>query len=171
MKHFGAAKPIHASKESPQIDLNPGEHSELIRAIVEDFASRFVPASTLVYVGDTADKWIYFDSDGLADLGVQVDSHGNMPDVVLHDSERGWLVVVEAVTSHGPVDNKRYAELTELFAGARAGIIYVTAFPSRTVMAWYLRDIAWQTEVWIADAPSHLIHFNGGRFLGPYESQ
>ena len=169
MIHFGAGKPIPASKESPQIDLSPGEHSELIRAIIDDFASRFVPGGTLVYVGDTADKSINFDSDGLADLGVQIDPHGRMPDVVLHDSERGWLVVVEAVTSHGPVDNKRYAELTELFAGARAGIIYVTAFPSRTVMAWYLRDIAWQTEVWIADAPSHLIHFDGGRFVGPYD--
>ena len=92
-----------------------------------------------------------------------------MPDVVLHDSERGWLVVVEAVTSHGPVDNKRYAELTELFAGARASIIYMTAFPSRAAMARYLEDIAWQTEVWIADAPSHLIHFDGGRFVGPYD--
>ena len=92
-----------------------------------------------------------------------------MPDVVLHDSERGWLVVVEAVTSHGPVDNKRYAELTELFARARASIIYMTAFPSRAAMARYLEDIAWQTEVWIADAPSHLIHFDGGRFVGPYD--
>ena len=154
-----------------QIDLSPGEHSDLIRAIIEDFASLFVPGSTLIYVGDTGDKWLYFESGRLAALGVQVDSHGKMPDVVLHDAERGWLVVVEAVTSHGPVDNKRYAELTELFAGALAGIVYVTAFRSHAAMARYLKDIAWQTEVWIAEVPSHLIHFDGGRFLGPYETQ
>jgi hypothetical protein len=35
-------------------------------------------------------------------------------------------------------------------------------------MGRYLGDIAWETEVWVADAPSHLIHFNGERFLGPY---
>jgi hypothetical protein len=47
--------------------------------------------------------------------------------------------------------------------------VYVTAFPSRAVMSRYLGEIAWETEVWCADAPSHLIHFNGARFLGPYE--
>lgn len=150
--------------------ISPGEHSDLIRAIIEDFAPRFVPGSTLVHVGDTADKGICFDSERLAALDMPVDSHGKMPDVVLHDAERGWLVVVEAVTSHGPVDNKRHAELTELFAGARAGIVYVSAFPRRAAMAQYLRDIAWQTEVWIAREPSHLIHFDGGRYLGPYET-
>ena len=154
-----------------QIDLSAGEHSELIRDIIEEFAARFVPGSTLIYVGDTGDKWIYFDSDRLAAIGVRVDSHGKMPDVVLHDAERGWLVVVEAVTSHGPVDDKRYAELTELFAAAGAGIIYVTAFRSHAAMARYLGEIAWATEVWIAEVPSHLIHFDGDRFLGPYVTE
>ena len=153
-----------------QLDLSAGEHSELIRDVIEEFAARFVPGSTLIYVGDTGNKWIYFDSDRLVALGVRVDSHGKMPDVVLHDAERGWLVVVEAVTSHGPVDDKRYAELTELFAGAGAGIIYVTAFRSHAAMARYLGEIAWATEVWIAEVPSHLIHFDGDRFLGPYET-
>ena len=36
-------------------------------------------------------------------------------------------------------------------------------------MVKYLNDISWETEVWVADAPTHLIHFNGERFLGPYE--
>jgi hypothetical protein len=39
----------------------------------------------------------------------------------------------------------------------------------RAVMTRYLGEIAWETEVWVADAPSHLIHFDGARFLGPYE--
>ena len=154
-----------------ETNLSPREQNELIRAVIEDFASRFFSASTLVYVGDTADKRTYVDSDRLAELGVPVDSHGKMPDVVLHDPVRGRLVVVEAATSHGPIDNKRYAELTELFAGARTGIVYVTAFPSRTAIARYLTDIAWQTTVWVADEPAHLIHFNGGRLLGPYETK
>jgi len=150
------------------ITLSPGGHSELIRAIVEDFAPRFAPGSTLVYVGDTGDKWGYFDAPLLADLGVDVGSHGKMPDVVLYFAERGWLLLVESVTSHGPVDGKRHAELARLFASAGPGLVYVTAFPTRAVMGRYLPDIAWETEVWVADAPSHLIHFNGERFLGPY---
>jgi len=152
------------------IALSPGEHSELIRAIIEDFAPRFAPGSVLVYAGDTGDKWGYFDKSLLADLGVEVDAHGKMPDVVLHYTDKNWLLLIESVTSHGPVDGKRHAELSELFAGSRSGLVYVTAFPNRAIMGRYLGEIAWETEVWVADAPSHLIHFNGERFLGPYSA-
>ncbi|AKK24947.1 BsuBI/PstI family type II restriction endonuclease [Pandoraea oxalativorans] len=153
------------------ITLSPGEHSELIRAIIEDFAPRFAPGSVLVYAGDTGDKWGYFDAALMAELGVNVAAHGKMPDVVLHFTEKNWLLLVEAVTSHGPVDGKRHAELARLFADSKAGLVFVTAFPNRSVMGRYLGDIAWETEVWVADAPSHLIHFNGVRFLGPYASE
>ena len=156
---------IAAGKE---IMLSPGAHSESIRAIVEDFGPRFAPGSVLVYAGDTGEKWGYFDAPLLKKLGVDVDSHGKMPDVVLHFVEKNWLLLVESVTSHGPVDGKRHAELAKLFAGSTSGLVYVTAFPNRSIMGRYLGEIAWETEVWVADAPSHLIHFNGVRFLGPY---
>jgi hypothetical protein len=154
--------------QGQQITLSPGEHITLLQAIIEDFAPCFAPGSVLVYVGDTGDKWAYFNATRLAELGVEVDSHGKMPDVVLHDTARNWLLLVESVTNHGPVDGKRHAELASLFAGSTVGLIYVTAFPNRAVMGLYLSEIAWETEVWVADAPSHLIHFNGERLLGPY---
>jgi hypothetical protein len=91
-----------------------------------------------------------------------------MPDVVIHYTKKNWLLLCEAVTSHGPVDGKRHGELKRLFKGCTAGLVFVTAFPSRAVMSRYLGEIAWETEVWCAEAPTHLIHFNGERFLGPY---
>jgi hypothetical protein len=151
------------------IRLSPGKHSELIKAIIEEFAPRFVPGAVLVYAGDTGDKWGYFNKELLAKLGVAVDGHGKMPDVVIFYPEHEWLLLVESVTSHGPVNGKRHRELEALFAASTAGLVYVTAFPSRSVMTRYLCEIAWETEVWCSDAPSHLIHFNGERFLGPYE--
>jgi BsuBI/PstI restriction endonuclease len=154
-----------------EIKLSPGEHSELIREIIENFAARFAPGSVLIYAGDTGEKWGYFEEELLAKLGVKVDGHGKMPDVVLHYLDRNWLLLIESVTSHGPVDGKRHAELARLFASSTAGLVYVTAFPNRSTMSRYLGDIAWETEVWVADAPSHLIHFNGERFLGPYTSE
>ena len=152
-----------------EITLSPGEHSELIRDIIEEFGPRFVPGGVLVYAGDTGDKWGYFDAPLLSNLGVNVDSHGKMPDVVLFCPKRNWLLLVESVTSHGPVDAKRHAELAQLFVNSKAGLVYVTAFPNRSLMGRYLGEIAWETEVWVTDAPSHLIHFNGERFLGPYK--
>lgn len=151
-----------------EIKLSPGEHSELIRAVIEDFAARFIPGAVLIYAGDAGEKWGYFDAPLLAGLGVTIEAHGKMPDVVLHDPKRNWLILVESVTSHGPVDGKRHAELAKLFQDSQAKIVYVTAFPNRAVMGRYLSEIAWETEVWVADAPSHMIHFNGERFLGPY---
>ena len=156
--------------QGKKITLSLGEHSELIRAIIEDFGPRFAPGSMLIYAGDTGDKLGYFDAALLAKLGVDVDLHGKMPDVVLHCTERNWLLLVESVKSHGPVDGKRHSELAELFADAKAWLVYVTAFPNRTIMARYLDEIAWETEVWVSEAPSHLIHFNGERFLGPYKT-
>jgi type II restriction enzyme len=154
--------------EDKEITLSPGVHSELIRDIIEDFAERFAPNSILIYAGDTEKKWGYFDEERLKRLNVDVGSHGKMPDVVLHYTERNWLLLIESVTSHGPVDGKRYEELSKLFSESTAGLVYVTAFPNRALMGRYLGEIAWETEVWVADAPSHLIHFNGVRFLGPY---
>jgi hypothetical protein len=154
-----------------EINISPGDHSELIKAIINNFAARFVPGGVLVYVGDTGEKWGYFNEQLMSESGVKVDSHGKMPDVVLYFPERNWLLLVESVTSHGPVDGKRHNELTSLFKEAKAGLVYVTAFPSRSVMTRYLGEIAWETDVWVADAPSHLIHFNGERFLGPYPNE
>ncbi|CAI6322035.1 BsuBI/PstI family type II restriction endonuclease [Bacillus subtilis] len=155
--------------EGKEIYITPGEHSELIKAIIEEFAPRYVPGGRLIYAGDTGEKMGYFDEELLRQLGVVIDSHGKMPDVVIYFPEKKWLLLIESVTSHGPVDHKRHEELAKLFNGSTAGIVYVTAFPNRSLMARYLNNISWETEVWVADAPSHLIHFNGVRFLGPYE--
>lgn len=152
------------------IRLSPGPHSELIRSIVEVFAARYAPGSTLVYAGDTGEKWGYFDKTLTQSLGLELDPHGKMPDVILYDRPHNWLFLVEAVTSHGPVDSKRHTELVHLFAASKAGLVFVTAFPDRHTMANYVTQIAWETEIWMADSPSHLIHLNGTRFLGPYES-
>jgi hypothetical protein len=150
------------------IRISPGDHSKLIKAIIEEFAPRFVPGGVLIYAGDTGEKWGYFDKHLLAKIGVEIGGHGKMPDVVLYYPERDWLLLIESVTSHGPVDGKRHDELATLFASSKAGVVYVTAFPSRAVMARYACQIAWETEVWCADSPTHLIHFNGARFLGPH---
>jgi len=150
------------------VHLSPGAHSELIRAIWEEFGSRFVPGGQLVYAGDTGDKRGHFDRKLLSSLGVTVDDHGKMPDVVIYFPKRKWLILAEAVTSHGPVDSKRHEELSVLFRDSKAGLVYVSAFPDRRTFARYQEAISWETEVWIADSPTHLIHFNGARFLGPH---
>ncbi|MHB8291982.1 MAG: BsuBI/PstI family type II restriction endonuclease, partial [bacterium] len=155
-------------KDGTEIKLSAGEHSELIKKIVEDFASRYAPGGELAYVGDTGDKWGYFDAALLKKIGVELDNHGKLPDVIIYFTKKNWLLLIESVTSHGPVDSKRYEELSALFKNSTAGLVYISAFPTKKIFLKYLKSIAWETEVWIADAPTHMIHFNGSRFLGPY---
>jgi hypothetical protein len=150
------------------ITLSPGGQNVLVQQVVEEFASRFTPGGTMIYVGDTDEKFAYFDEPALAALGVRVEAHGKMPDVIVYHQAKKWLVLVEAVTSHGPIDPKRRDELKRLFRQAKAGLVFVTAFLTRKTMMEYLDSISWETEVWVADAPDHLIHFNGERFLGPH---
>ncbi len=152
-----------------QLDLTAGGQNELVRKIVEEFCPRFTPGGILVYVGDTGRKQRHLETDYLKKLGVVFDEHGKMPDIIVHLPEKNWLVLIEAVTSHGPINIKRQNELRELFKGVAAGLVFVTAFLTRRAMAKHLSEIAWETEAWVAEAPGHIIHFNGERFLGPYK--
>ncbi len=152
------------------LDLTAGGQNILVKAIIEQFAPRFVPGGHMVYLGDASQKHLLYDSEYLRDLGVEVDPHGRMPDVVIHHVERDWLILIEGVTSHGPVNPLRHNQLKDLFAGSKCGLVFVTAFLDRSAMRQYLPSIAWETEVWVAEAPDHLIHFDGERFLGPYDS-
>ncbi len=153
------------------LPLSPGDHSELIRDIIEQFAPRFAPGSYVVYVGDTGNKGVIFHETYLAKLGVRLHERGKMPDVILHFVDKNWLLLIESVTSVGPMDGKRHAELSHLFAESSAGLVYVTAFPNKVMMKRFLTSIAWETEVWVASDADHLIHFNGDRFLGPHEKR
>ncbi len=160
------------------LKLSPGKHNRLHADIVHEFCSRFVgKGGKLLYVGDTASsrneggKLMYLEADYLASLGVPPMSHGKLPDVVVYDEDRKWLFLIEAVTSHGPVSPKRWIELESAFKDCKVGLVYVTAFPDRAEFRKNAADIAWETEVWIAEAPDHMIHFNGDRFLGPHETE
>ncbi len=155
--------------DGQEIRLSPGGQNVLVKKIIDDFCQLFTPGGHVIYVGDTQTKWAYFDLNALSSIGVEIEEHGKMPDIVVYHVEKDWLVLIEAVTSHGPVNPKRRQELKELFVGSRVGLVFVTAFLDRRTMMKYLDDISWETEVWVAESPTHLIHFNGKRFLGPYD--
>ena len=150
------------------VTLTAGGQNVLIKAIVEQFCPRWTPGGRILYVGDAGRDDPVFDTKGFEDLGVQLNKRGKLPDLVIYMTDRNWLVLVEAASSHGPVDGKRHVELAKLFADCTAGLVYVSCFPSRAVMRKFLADISWETEVWCAEDPTHLIHFNGERFLGPH---
>lgn len=149
------------------LKLSAGKHNEVQAAIVHDFAARFANGGNVLYLGDTAKKDLYVDEEMLLKLGIPINQHSKLPDVIIYDQVKNWLFLIEAVTSHGPVSPKRIVELEELLMNCNAGKIYVTAFPDFAEFKKHSNKIAWETEVWLADMPDHMIHFNGDKFMGP----
>lgn len=147
--------------------LSPGRHNQLQVAVIEEFAPRFAPGAKLLYLGDAANKILLLDVKALQRLGFPVDKHGKLPDIVLYSPRRKWLFLIEVVTSHGPVSPKRYRELEALLSKCPVGRVYVSVFPALKEYVHHARNIAWETEIWIAEAPDHLIHYNGDKFIGP----
>ena len=153
--------------EGNEYYLSPGAHNEVQSAVVEEFAPRFAPGGKLLYIGDAEDKDLYVNTAGLEALKLPLTEHSKLLDIVISDEKRGWLFLIEVVTSHGPVSAKRVVELEEFTKDCPYGIVYVTAFPNAKEFKKHVDDIAWETEVWLSDTPDHMIHFNGDRFIGP----
>ncbi|NDV93101.1 restriction endonuclease [Alteromonas sp. 345S023] len=158
------------------IELSPGAHNQLHADIIHKFCPEFIgEGGRVLYIGDTASsrgneggKLMVLETEYLEQLGIPPMSHDKLPDIVVYDEKRNWLFLIEAVTSHGPVSELRWSHLQGMLSNCNAGPVYVSAFPDRKVFRKHVADIAWETEVWIADNPSHMIHFNGDRFLGPH---
>ena len=146
-----------------------GKHNQLQKAIIEEFAPRFAPGAECLYVGDTIQKDLVKEEERLKELGFTITLHDKMPDVVLYREDNNWIYFVEAVTSVGPMNPKRIQELLSMTQNVAAGKIFVTVFLDFKTYKKFSSELAWETEVWIADMPDHMIHLNGDKFLGPRE--
>jgi type II restriction enzyme len=152
-----------------ELKFSPGEHNDLQKAIIEDFLPRYGYGSEVLYVGDTADKYLHLNEKKLEELEFFNIAHEELPDIVAYSEKRNWLYLIEAVHTSGAISELRLMQLQKLTAKCSADIIYVTAFLDRSTFRKYVAEIAWETEVWISENPDHLIHFNGDKFLGPYK--
>ena len=170
-------KDIYASKKTMEkmpvkinekdFTFSPGKHNALQKAILEEFAPRFAPNSECLYVGDTIDKELFKNVEKLKSLGFEITVHDKMPDVVLYRKDRDWIYFIEAVTSVGPMSPQRIIEIRDMTKSVKSGLIYVTAFPNFKIFKSFSEQLAWETEIWIAELPDHMIHMNGDKFMGP----
>ncbi len=150
------------------IELLESSHNEIQKAIIEEFLPRFVPGAEVLYIGDASQKTVFMEKNRLQELNFFELAHDRLPDVVAYDPARKWIFLIEAVHSSNPVSHLRHLQLEELTAKCTAGIVFVSAFKNRKTFAKWIGEISWETEVWLAESPDHMIHFNGDRFLGPH---
>ena len=153
------------------LELSLGEHNVLQKAIIEEFLPRFGHDCSVLYIGDTSNKILHIERSELINLNFFELSHQELPDIIAYSKKNNWLYLIEAVHSSGPMSEIRVLELKKMLKNCNAELIFVTSFLSRTIFKKWMLDVAWETEVWIADNPDHLIHFNGNKFLGAYKPQ
>jgi type II restriction enzyme len=150
------------------LELSLGEHNQLQKHIVEQFLPRFGSDCEVYYIGNASKKLLHIEEKELSQLGFFKLAHDELPDIIAFSREKNWLYLIEAVHSSGPMSELRVLELKKLLKECKAELIFVTAFLTKVEFRKWLVDIAWETEVWIADNPDHMVHFNGNKFLGSY---
>lgn len=153
-----------------ELKFSPGEHNKLQKAIIEEFLPFYGYGAKILYLGDSEKRLeILKDDSTLHQLGFFEIKANQLPDVLAYAESKNWLYLIEAVHSVNPISPRRYLELQRLVGSCTADIIYVTAFLTKKAFKAHAADIAWETEVWIAEDPEHLIHFNGDKFMGPHK--
>ena len=152
-----------------KIKFSPDKHNQIQKAVIEKFLPNFGYNSEVLYVGDTENKFLHLEKDKLEKIGFFKISHDKLPDIVAYSKDKNWIYLIEAVYTSGPIDEIRKSNLESLTKDLNSEIVFITAFLDKTSFRKFAKDIAWETEVWIADNPTHLIHFNGDKFLGPYK--
>ncbi len=152
------------------LDFSQGGHNQLQREIIEEFLPRYGYGCEVLYVGDAADKYLIRQDDKLKELGFFELTHDSLPDIVAYNAEKNWLYLIEAFYTSGPMSEERILELQKALKDCKADLIFVTAFTSKKDFRQSVADIGWESEVWTADNPDHLVHFNGGKFLGPHKT-
>lgn len=150
------------------LELSLGEHNVLQKEIIEQFLPRFGSDCSVLYIGDTSNKSLHMEIEELKKLNFFELSHDELPDIIAYSKKNNWLYLIEAVHSSGPMSEIRVHQLKKLLKDSKAELIFVTAFLNRAEFRKWVMDVAWETEVWIADNPDHMIHFNGHKFLGAY---
>jgi hypothetical protein len=158
---------IPVDLEGQVFEMSPGKHNEVQIAVLREFAPRFAQAAKILYFGDTANKSLYLNKKLVGDLSLSISEHDKLPDIILYGSKRNRIFLIEVVTSHGPMSAKRVIELKKMFSKCSSNLIFMSAFPDFETFRKHLKNIAWETEVWIAEIPDHLIHYNGDKFLRP----
>lgn len=148
-----------------ELTLSAGGHNELQKQIVESFLPVFGFGAQVLYIGDASDKSLYRADKELARLNIFTLKHDELPDIIAYSESRNLLYLIEAVHSSGPMNEIRVRRLKRLLEGCPADIVFITAFLTKKDFRKWVIDIAWETEVWLAENPEHLIHFNGYKFL------
>lgn len=155
--------------EGVQIALKKSPHNKLQMEILKNLIPLVsVGKPELLYIGDATDRDLWQKDARMEELGIHVLSKsGSLPDIILYDKHENRIIFIEAYHSSGPFTIDRVNSLKALChcePGTEAA--FITAFDSTSKMLKHYKEVAWDTEIWSSDEPTHLVHKNGDKFIG-----
>ena len=154
--------------------LAPGASSVISKAVIEEFAPRFLKRPHVLWLSESGNKVVARDDRLARALGIEIDPSKSLPDIILVDlgddaGGREMLVVfTEVVATDGPINRQRKAALMKMAKEAgfeEAHLAFLTAFMDRsaTFFRKAIVEIAWGSFVWFAAEPDHLIDMHNGK--------
>ena len=145
-----------------EFTLKRSSHNKLQKMILDEFATRFASGAELLYIGDAADRDTVKNIDRMEELGIHVfNKSALLPDIILFDNAKNRIMFIEAYDSTGEMTSMRVAKLKELCSvPENIELYFVTAFLTKKKMISKLLNIAWETHVWVAEEPDHMIHLD-----------
>jgi BsuBI/PstI restriction endonuclease domain len=160
---------LHLSKKQ-NIKISPRKSSFIKKAVIEKFLPRFANDARVIFIANTLNRNLFTNEEEIKKLGFIESLHKELPDIIAYSKKKNWLYLIETVHSYGTMNEERVFELEKMFKNCNAHLIFITAFATREDFKKWCMDIAWETEIWTADNPDHVAHFNGDKFFGPYKS-
>ena len=136
-----------------------GRHNSLIVDTIELFGPRYAPNSFIIFLQDTLNNIAIYEQSWLAPLGLSITAWTQLPDILLYHETARMLFFLELVTLHGPISQKRKLELEELCRESNLSRTYISVFFSRDDFRPYATHIAWDTMIWLAQIPDHVIYY------------
>ncbi|MEW6133314.1 MAG: BsuBI/PstI family type II restriction endonuclease [Pseudomonadota bacterium] len=130
---------------------------KLAESFIGKFVPKFVPGGEVVYVKAGSPT---INNALIKALGLSMDSHQSMPDAMVYCRKRNWLFVAESASGNGLIDEEHAKKLAHQFSTASTKLIFVSVFQNRSNLTRYPGFPAWGTNVWFADEPDHMMHFD-----------
>ena len=149
--------------------LEAGPSSIISKAVVEEFAPRFLDEPEVILLSESGNKIVARDDALIHAVGLQLDVGRVLPDLILFDlsPSRPLLIFVEVVATAGPISEGRKQALHDMARGGNyplQQIAFVTAYHDRD-RAEFKRTaatLAWQTFVWFVAEPDNIMVLREG---------
>ena len=149
--------------------MEPGPSSVISKAVVEEFAPRFLETPSVVWLSESGNQVVAQDDALAREIGLRIEPDRNLPDLILVDlgPAEPLLVFVEVVATAGSMTEGRREALMAIAreAGFDADrVAFVTAYRDRNDRAFTasVSDLAWRTFAWFMSEPGQIMVLRQG---------